>query len=683
MRISRVFVSIAFLALLAPLLGPPLAPVLVRADDVAPKKHYYGIEMGGVLCGYSETTLSSLKVEGQELVLLDQHMFLMVSALGSRFNSDIRLTYHVDPTTGRFVYHEGVVEQGGTTLTLKIRIAGNVARCTSEDDDEEIVELGEGVVLENTFFFPHLVRDFVDADLESKDYDVFEVREQAVQTSTYRRLRSESIELAGREFDAVVLERRNHATGLKMTMWLDRATGQVVQTEVPPGRRGYLADASVVKRIEVANLDASITAPTNVSIADVQGITYMKVKAALAPTGLAVTPESLIVPGQAFEGTVMENQIEGVFEIEHPRYDGANAPPFPADFGQEEALAPWLEAEGLIESDDPVLVEKARALTAGATSCWDASRRLAGWVAENIDYAIPGGMTARRTYDTRTGECGSHSILYASFCRAVGIPARVVWGCMYIPNQGGAFGQHAWNEVYMGEAGWIPLDTTATEIDFVDSGHIRIGELSAISIAVNLQKMEILDHRIGSGAAEDDASAAVYQPYVGEYVHPSAPAKVQAFVQSGALVLKVPSGAVLALNDPDEGGVWTAKMTDRVYCTFEKDEAGRAVELQIHQLIRMQRTAVPEVIDEAVPASARRYLGSFLLAQQQATFEVVYEDGGLAVKDPLAKKTVKLGPPDAKGRRLDEFGKNTILFEENPEGEVRALVIDAATRFRR
>ena len=75
---------------------------------------------------------------------------------------------------------------------------------------------------------------------------------------------------------------------------------------------------------------------TNVAIADVQGIRYMKVRAKFEPSGLWVTPESLNVPGQHFTGTVDENLIEGIFEIEHPHYDGAGAPPFPPSFDDEE-----------------------------------------------------------------------------------------------------------------------------------------------------------------------------------------------------------------------------------------------------------------------------------------------------------------------------------------------------------
>ena len=185
-------------------------------------------------------------------------------------------------------------------------------------------------------------------------------------------------------------------------------------------------------------------------------------------------------------------------EIEHVRYDGKKAPPFPPSFQNDPKLKPYLEPDRFIEAADPVLVKKAREISAGAGDSWQAAVRLSRWVAENIGYAIPGGGSARKTFDIRAGECGAHSMLLAAFCRAVGIPARVVFGAMYAPNFGGGFGQHAWNEIYMGAAGWIPVDATAFETDFVDSGHIRITELqSAAANAFNGRKIMVLDYRLG------------------------------------------------------------------------------------------------------------------------------------------------------------------------------------------
>ena len=87
-----------------------------------------------------------------------------------------------------------------------------------------------------------------------------------------------------------------------------------------------------------------------------------------------------------------------------------------------------------IESDDPGIVGKARELTEGSADSWEATRRLSEWVSTEIVYSIPGGGSARGVYEAKAGECGGHSVLLAAFCRSVGIPARMVWGIMYVPN---------------------------------------------------------------------------------------------------------------------------------------------------------------------------------------------------------------------------------------------------------
>jgi hypothetical protein len=46
----------------------------------------------------------------------------------------------------------------------------------------------------------------------------------------------------------------------------------------------------------------------------------------------------------------------------------------------------------------------------------------------------------------------------------------------------------------MGDAGWITVDSTVKEIDYVDSGHIRLGTQAAF----NPVEMEILDYKAGA-----------------------------------------------------------------------------------------------------------------------------------------------------------------------------------------
>ena len=107
------------------------------------------------------------------------------------------------------------------------------------------------------------------------------------------------------------------------------------------------------------DLDDYLFAKTNKSISDIQGISYMQVKATIDPTGLWVTPAGLNIPGQKFTGTVKENLIEGIFEVEHKNYDGSNSTQFQPKFSKIDSLQKYLEPGGFIESNDPVLIQKA------------------------------------------------------------------------------------------------------------------------------------------------------------------------------------------------------------------------------------------------------------------------------------------------------------------------------------
>jgi transglutaminase-like putative cysteine protease len=400
------------------------------------------------------------------------------------------------------------------------------------------VDLPPDVVLASSLVQPHLLADFVAGRAEQKTYRVFDGRDSAVREVSYTKTRHEALPLAGRSFDTLVLAVVDRRTGVNLTVWLDTKTGIVVQTRQPGNVRSYLTSPSVVEAVTQAgsraSLDSSVLAKTNVSIPAVRRISYMKVRAAAQPSGLWLTPDALNVPGQRFTGAVKDNLVEGVFEVEHRRYDGAQAPPFPTDFRKDPALATWLASDEYIQADDPVLREKAVEITRGSRDSWEAARRLSAWVATEIKGAIPGGVTARGTFDQRAGECGGHSFLMAALSRSVGIPARAVWGCMYVPKDGGAFGQHAWNEVYMGEAGWVPIDTTAGEPDYVDSGHIRIGVFQSIATTINMRTMEILDHRVGPAPGPAGRTPAPAKPGGVSMDRRSPPGSVVPCVSPGA-----------------------------------------------------------------------------------------------------------------------------------------------------
>ncbi|PLX22889.1 MAG: hypothetical protein C0600_16140 [Ignavibacteria bacterium] len=547
---------------------------------------------------------------------------------------------------------------------------------TPQDEEEQRIELPEGTHLTNTILFTYLTEAFADPARKEYRCKMLQVRDAEVQDYTYKRLEDESLQLVDKTWDALVVEETNHATGLQMTLWVDKPSSTLLKVNIL-GRNIYRTDPSVVKRIKVGDLDKSILVKTNKSIADVQGITAMKVRAKLQPVGLSLTEAGLNGPGQSFTGTVDENAVDGVFEIAHARYGGENAPAFPPDYSGNEDLQQYLEPSRLCESDDVALAEKARELTTGAIDSWDAAKRLSSWVATNISYAIPGGGSAKKTFEVRAGECGAHSLLLAAMCRSVGIPARVVWGCMYTPNLGGSFGQHAWNEIYMGGTGWIPVDATAHETDFVDSGHLRVAEMESIVISLNADEFEILDYELAGGPA-DASNADRLAPYLGEYSSAAVQNKTFTILEeNGKLALNIENKMTLAFKDPDEEGCWQCQLAPQLTLMFAMDADGRAESLTLHEQNRMARKkGITEELD-GVPDELKPCIGTFVMRGPNLDFRILYQDGSLVLREP--KGGTHVLEQGKAGVWTVDNGSRKVEFETAEDGSVTAILATHAT----
>ena len=438
-----------------------LASVCTAQDQS--KTFTYAIEINGELCGYADVVVSNVENDSGTYVLIEQTTIFTATVLGLDVDRQVDVTLHVNPDTWQYTYFTRHITSVDLDLRSEVVVDGDTALCTSALSNEaRRVALPPGVILSSDMYLTHAKRDFVDGGAEQQSYLVLDVENEVtpVQTVTFTKVGTDILETATATYEVVIVDTLNKVTGARTRIWFNAADGLVVKVSMPNGMEVSLADPSIKEQITRANVDDLILSKAETDITDVSAISYMEVKASMEPIGAWLDAKGLNVPGQSFEGDVDENRIEGVFVIEHVRYDGADAPPYPPNFEADESLARFLAPGGLIESDDPVLVEKARAIAEGSADSWEAAVQLGTWVADNIGYEIPGGLFSRKVYDMRVGECGGHSVLLVAFCRAVGIPARGVWGCMYTPMGGGAFGQHAWTEIYMGKAGWIPNHTT-------------------------------------------------------------------------------------------------------------------------------------------------------------------------------------------------------------------------------
>ena len=105
-------------------------------------------------------------------------------------------------------------------------------------------------------------------------------------------------------------------------------------------------------------------------------------------------------------------------------------------------------------------------LCAGKTTDEAKVKAIYEYIINNIDYdydyakqvaanGLVGYMDAERCLKNKKGICGDYSVLFATMCRAQGIPCMVVEG--YVTTSEQIF--HAWNKVYLNGA-WKFYDTT-------------------------------------------------------------------------------------------------------------------------------------------------------------------------------------------------------------------------------
>lgn len=669
------WLGIIFLALSLGCLGSPQNALTPQGETC-----YYSVEMSGVLCGYDKTDVSVSIIDARPVIIVKEEVLARLSLLGQGMDISFNSEYHIDSATFKVVSIDRIIHTGNMEFHTTTLVDGDQAEFSSTfTNKEETVDLSGGVIIESPLAYAHLLTDFIQGGEKEKTYRVFEDIRGNIEDRKYSFVGYEEMELAGASYQAALFNEINLSTGVKTQIWIDKETAFPLKYD-GSGRIVTLADKSVMKSIAIANADDLIFAKVGEMISDIHNIQYMKVRGTIQSAGEWITPESLNFSGQQFTGTVEDNLIDGIFEIEPVRYTGAGAPPFPPDFTMEESLQEYLRPGELIESDAPVIVEEARQITEGSKDSWEAAVRLSKWVGEEIRGAVPGGTSAINTYKTREGECGSHSRLLAAFCRAVGIPSRLSIGCMYTPNYGGSFGQHAWTEVWMGEAGWVAVDATAFEYDFIDAGHIRLGERATF----NPENMEILDYRMNEQATlAGKERAEMYLPYLGKYTHLEAGKVFTLLEQGDGMALDVPGQMVLVLNDPDEEGRWYPKLTRQINLTFREDASGKIEKMVLQQLVPVNKSNDAEMAAENVPDEVVPCLGTYSLPQARMDLRVEYKEGSLYVIDSRDNEPVKLSEKQENGRYRVEKNEDELEFIAGENGNIQSLLIYSNTVMQR
>ena len=120
-------------------------------------------------------------------------------------------------------------------------------------------------------------------------------------------------------------------------------------------------------------------------------------------------------------------------------------------------LLHWLLASRLCESD--TLSDRAWKLFGSTTPGVDRVQAVCDWIHANVAYgveSVPATSTIE-VFERRGGMCRDFAHLGVTLCRALGIPARYVFGYMPdigIPGPYPPMDFHAWFEVWLGSSWW-------------------------------------------------------------------------------------------------------------------------------------------------------------------------------------------------------------------------------------
>jgi hypothetical protein len=455
---------------------PPLELPVPAAMLKDPLKWAYGVYVNGGKSGWGVVSQSPSKWEGKEVLTYSMEVNMEIKALGNSMKMDMMMRDHYDATPPhRALLMEEIQKMDGQERHVTLRLKEGTTYSV------EVEEAGKSRSVADVtcdMRFTHRTSLLVwAADPQRKPGD-----------------KAGSVEF---DFDDLKLT-SDTMTLLKETDWTGPG-GKLPAWEVETYDFGHHA----VLHGHVSRADG---APVNATFGQLFELRLEPEAVAKQKPGeqtdlfFAMSVKSDRKLGPATELTELELQLtpgDGAGALELPetvnqkaeRADGATtlritrgkAKPQPAT---AEDRAANLKATLRYPADNAEVKKLAAEAVGTATDDKEKVRKLLRYTDFFLrdSYEVE-ALSVMDLLKSRKGECSAHALLFTTFARAAGIPAREAGGWYYMGDSYQAFGGHAWNEVIL-DGHWVPVDAIFQQMQ-LDAGHIQLssGEMDGKSLA--------------------------------------------------------------------------------------------------------------------------------------------------------------------------------------------------------
>jgi len=450
-------------------------PALAAAPDA---EHWYQISIAGHPAGYVHELTRPHDSAGSQT---QTETRIAVQRMSTRVDFRVEQTEEED-SEGHLRRLQVRIHSSRDESTLTVEIDAGQLRITTGADgrsysrvvDETRPLLGtEGLRLRARSWLLHPEQPLVDA--------TFLPEQAKAATVTRRLLRREPH--AGRDSLALI-EQQIEGMPEVSQIWMDADGRSIEEAEESPlgTMRTHLASEPAARAALGATLDEDVYARTllrsQIRLPSPRHLERLRVSLQLLRPGSG-WPD-LEGPGQHVVAATATRRV-----LEISRAD--LLPDAPIDAAEND---PDLQPNVLLQSDHPAVAALAKELRRPELGAFAQARVIQAWVAQHLQVdaglaVAPAGEVVR----DRRGSCVAYAVLTASLARAMGIPARVVLGYVYVDN---IFGGHAWAEVKVG-ARWLPIDAAVYSAGTADAARIALvrhgGELGIGSGSKELSRL--------------------------------------------------------------------------------------------------------------------------------------------------------------------------------------------------